>query len=97
MVGNSRGIITHHYSQPADFFVGLFHRYRWETVRVFGTTFHANLYSSMSVHSDTMYSPLYLPTYTAYASKGLVRICEITFVLDACVFTDMFEWRNVTA
>ena len=31
-VGNARGIVTRHYSQPSDEYLDLFFRFHWETV-----------------------------------------------------------------
>ena len=80
---NDVGIVTRHYNQPSNEFGDLFHRYRWETVRVYGVTFTANSRMALHVPSITKYHELYLPTFDELQRP--FTAAEITYELDSCL------------
>lgn len=80
---NDNGIVTRHYNQPSNEFGDLFHRYRWETVRIYGVTFSRNRRIALHVPSITKYHELYLPTFEELQRP--FTAAEITYELDSCL------------
>ena len=83
---NEKGIVTRHYNQPSNEFDDIFHRYRWETIRIYGVSFLRNRLMALHVPSITKYHELYLPTFEELQRP--FTAAEITYELDSCLFKE---------